>query len=83
MVIEYEVLFLQFLGGVVVTLEEAQDGHIIQKAGVVRGWKVLVFVANRAQVLYKVVSEPPLGLTDVVEATLGAADAVDPISRLH
>eukprot|EP00061_Rhincodon_typus_P001973 g16290.t1 len=33
-----------------------------------------------AQVLYKVVSEAPLGLTKVEEATLGAADAVNHIS---
>eukprot|EP00061_Rhincodon_typus_P007917 g30070.t1 len=39
--------------------------------------KVVVFVAHRAQVLYKVVSEPSFGLTNVEEATLGAADAVD------
>eukprot|EP00061_Rhincodon_typus_P010527 g34887.t1 len=47
----------------------------------VRDRKVLSFVANRAQVLYKVVSKPPLGLTDVEEATSGAADAVDHIGR--
>eukprot|EP00061_Rhincodon_typus_P014898 g42270.t1 len=39
--------------------------------------KVLSFVANRAQMLYKMVSEPPLGLTNVEEATSGATDAVD------
>eukprot|EP00061_Rhincodon_typus_P000694 g12469.t1 len=62
------------------TLEKAQGGHVIQGVGggieVVRDWEVLSFVANRAQVLYKAVSRPPLGLTDVEEATLGAADAV-------
>eukprot|EP00061_Rhincodon_typus_P017670 g46465.t1 len=35
-------------------------------------------LSQRAQVLYKVVSEHPLGLTDV-EATSGAVDAVDHI----
>eukprot|EP00061_Rhincodon_typus_P013365 g39695.t1 len=45
----------------------------------VRDRKVLSFVANRVQVLYKAVSEPLLGLTDVEEATLGAADAIDHI----
>eukprot|EP00061_Rhincodon_typus_P002534 g17826.t1 len=69
------------IGGVVVTPEEAQDGHVVQGVGgqveVVRDWKVLSFVANRA--LYRAVSEPPLGLTDVEEATSGAADAVDHI----
>eukprot|EP00061_Rhincodon_typus_P012440 g38178.t1 len=41
--------------------------------------KVLSFVMNRAQVLYKAISEPLLGLTDVKEATSGATDAVDHI----
>eukprot|EP00061_Rhincodon_typus_P000795 g12766.t1 len=35
------------------------------------------FVANRVQMFYKTVSKPLLGLTNVGEATLGAADAVD------
>eukprot|EP00061_Rhincodon_typus_P018387 g47539.t1 len=43
----------------------------------VRDWKVLSFVTCRAQVLYKVISEPPLGFTDVEEATLGSADTID------
>eukprot|EP00061_Rhincodon_typus_P003453 g20116.t1 len=42
--------------------------------------KVLSFVANRAQVLYKAASEPPHVLTDVEEATSGAVDAIDHIS---
>eukprot|EP00061_Rhincodon_typus_P012991 g39073.t1 len=81
---EYDVLLLQFAGGVIVTLEEAQDGHVIQGVGgrveMVRDWEVLSFVMNRAQALYKAVSEPPLGLTDVEEATPGTADAIDHIS---
>eukprot|EP00061_Rhincodon_typus_P001155 g13889.t1 len=80
---EYEVLLLQFPGGIVVTLEEAQVGHVTQGVGegveVVHDWKVLSFVANRAQVLYKAVSDPLLGLTDVEEATLGTANAIDHI----
>eukprot|EP00061_Rhincodon_typus_P006117 g26416.t1 len=47
----------------------------------VRDWKVLLFVAYRTQMLYKMVSESPLGLTDVEEATLGAADTVDQVGR--
>eukprot|EP00061_Rhincodon_typus_P016072 g44091.t1 len=69
------------IGGVIVTLVEAQDGHVAQGVGggveMVRDWKVVLFVENRAQVLYKAGSEPPLGLTDVEETTSGAADAVD------
>eukprot|EP00061_Rhincodon_typus_P018508 g47706.t1 len=45
---EYEVLFLQFSGGIVMTLEEAQDGHVVQGVGggveVVHDWEVLSFV---------------------------------------
>eukprot|EP00061_Rhincodon_typus_P002152 g16750.t1 len=77
-------LFLQFPGDVIVTLEEAQDGHVAQGMGggveVVRDWEVLSFVMTRAQVLYIAVSELLLGLTDVEEATSEAADAVDHIS---
>eukprot|EP00061_Rhincodon_typus_P004687 g23189.t1 len=46
----------------------------------VRNWKVLSFVVNRVQVLYKAVSKSVLGLTSVEEAILGAADSVDCIS---
>eukprot|EP00061_Rhincodon_typus_P007264 g28793.t1 len=78
-----EVLLLLFPGGVVVTLEEAQDGHVVQGVGggveVVRDWKVLSFVTNRVQMFYKAVSEPLFGLTDVEEATPGAANAIDRI----
>eukprot|EP00061_Rhincodon_typus_P015356 g42980.t1 len=81
--VEHEVLLLQFPGGVIVTVEEAQDGHVAQELGggveVVHDWKVLSFVVNRVQVLYKVVSEPPLGLIDAEEATSGAVDAKDRI----
>eukprot|EP00061_Rhincodon_typus_P010060 g34049.t1 len=45
----------------------------------VRDWKVLSFVTNRVQVLYRAVSEPPLGLTNVDEAISGAADTIDHI----
>eukprot|EP00061_Rhincodon_typus_P004829 g23518.t1 len=72
------------IGGVIVILEEAQDGHVGQGVGggveVVRNWKVLSFVVNRVQVLCNAVSKPPLGLTDVAEATLEEADAIDHIS---
>eukprot|EP00061_Rhincodon_typus_P006260 g26715.t1 len=64
-----------------VTLETTQDGYVTQGVGgggeMAGDWKVLSFVANKAQVLYKVVTEPPLGLTDVEEATSGTADTVD------
>eukprot|EP00061_Rhincodon_typus_P013119 g39290.t1 len=63
---EYEVL-LQFPVASFMTLDGAQDGHVDLGGGVevVHDWKVLSFVANRAQGLYKAVSKPPLGLTDV------------------
>eukprot|EP00061_Rhincodon_typus_P014530 g41599.t1 len=81
--VEYKVLLFQFPSGIIVTLEEAQDGHVAQGVGgraeMVRDRKVLSFVANKAQVLYKVVSEPSLGLTHVKQATSGSADAIDHI----
>eukprot|EP00061_Rhincodon_typus_P006166 g26511.t1 len=73
-------LLLLFPGGVIVTLEEAQDGHVTQGVGgevkMVGNRKVLSFVVYRVQMLYKTVSEYMLGLTDVEEATSGAADTV-------
>eukprot|EP00061_Rhincodon_typus_P001902 g16087.t1 len=79
---EYEVLFLQFACGIIVALEEAQDGHTIKavRGGVkmVGDRKVLLFIVYRAQMLYETVPKSVLGLTDVEEATSGAADAVDP-----
>eukprot|EP00061_Rhincodon_typus_P007800 g29846.t1 len=64
-----------------VTLEEAQDGHVAQGEGggveMVHDRTVLSFVTNRAQVLYKVVSKPLLGFTDVEEATSGASVAAE------
>eukprot|EP00061_Rhincodon_typus_P002289 g17089.t1 len=78
-------LLLRFAYGAIVTLEETQDGHVTQgvRGGVevVRDWKVLSFAVNKAQVFYKMVSEPLLGLTNAEEATSGAADAVDHIDR--
>eukprot|EP00061_Rhincodon_typus_P010901 g35537.t1 len=47
----------------------------------VRDRKVLLFVVYRVQKLYKTVSESSLSLTDVEEATSGAADAVDQVDR--
>eukprot|EP00061_Rhincodon_typus_P000849 g12974.t1 len=68
---------------VIVTLEEAQDGHVAQALGgrvkMVGDQQVLSFVTYRAQMLNKTVSESTLGLTDVEEATLGAADTVDQV----
>eukprot|EP00061_Rhincodon_typus_P007792 g29832.t1 len=76
-----EVLLLQFAGGVIVILEEAQDGHATQGVGggvkMVHDQKVLMFVAYKAQMLHEMVSESKLGLTHVEEATSGAADTVD------
>eukprot|EP00061_Rhincodon_typus_P001711 g15534.t1 len=49
--LKYEVLFPQPSGGIVVALEAAQDGHVVQGVGggveVVREWEVQLFVANR------------------------------------
>eukprot|EP00061_Rhincodon_typus_P006838 g27886.t1 len=42
--------------------------------------KVLLFVKYRVQMLYKMVSKSTLGLTNVEEATSGAADTVDQVN---
>eukprot|EP00061_Rhincodon_typus_P001832 g15910.t1 len=80
-----EVLLLQFADSIIVTLEEAEDGHVTQGVGrpveMVRNRKVLSFVAYRVQMLYKMASESMLGLTNVEEATSGAVDAVDQVDR--
>eukprot|EP00061_Rhincodon_typus_P009577 g33190.t1 len=68
------------IGGVIVTLEEAQDGHVTQGLGgevKIGDRKVLSFVVDRAQMLHETVSEPPLCFTDVKAAASGAADRVD------
>eukprot|EP00061_Rhincodon_typus_P013604 g40079.t1 len=56
---EYEVLLLQFVGGVIV-LEEAQNGHVSQGVGggvkMVRDRKVLIIV-HRAQIFRELVTE--------------------------
>ncbi|XP_048469149.1 transmembrane protein 234 isoform X3 [Rhincodon typus] len=66
--------------GISVTLEEAQDGQVVQ--GVAGGvdWEVLSFVANHVSVLHKVVSKPPLGLPDGEKAASGTANTKDHIS---
>eukprot|EP00061_Rhincodon_typus_P000801 g12776.t1 len=78
---EYEVLFLQFACGIIVTLEEAQDGYVTQGMGggvkMVSNQKVLLIIVYGAQVLRKSVTEATCGLIDVEEATLGATDTVD------
>eukprot|EP00061_Rhincodon_typus_P000829 g12895.t1 len=73
---EYEVLFLQPSDGIVVALEEAQDGHVVQgvRGGVEVARDGKGVVTNRALVLHNVVSKPSLGFPDVEEATSGTAD---------
>eukprot|EP00061_Rhincodon_typus_P011798 g37079.t1 len=69
--------------GVIVTLEEPQDGHVIQGVGgrVKMGGnqKMLSFVANRAQMLYGTVSESMFGHINTEEVTAGATDIVDQV----
>eukprot|EP00061_Rhincodon_typus_P013418 g39786.t1 len=79
-------LLLQFACGVIVGLEEVQDGHVTQERGervkMVRDWKVLSFVAYRVQMVYETVPESMLGFTVIEEATSGATDTVDPLSDM-
>eukprot|EP00061_Rhincodon_typus_P017314 g45958.t1 len=56
-------LFFQSARGVIVVLEEAEDGLVIQGA----------------QMLHKLVTESVFGLTNVEEAKLGATDTVDQV----
>eukprot|EP00061_Rhincodon_typus_P006982 g28192.t1 len=76
-------LFLQFTYGVVVTLEEAQDGHVTQgvrgAVKMVDKQKVLFIGVYRDQMLCKSVMESALVLTNVEETTSGAKDTVDQI----
>eukprot|EP00061_Rhincodon_typus_P002587 g17952.t1 len=79
---EYEVLLLQFACGVIVALEEAQDGNVIKRVGgvkVVGDQTVLSIVEYRAQMLHETVPESALGLTDVEETTSGAMYTVEEI----
>eukprot|EP00061_Rhincodon_typus_P016464 g44695.t1 len=74
-------LLLQFACGIIVTLEEAQDGHVIEGMGegikMVGNWKVLLILVYTAQTLCESVIESVLGLTDVDEAASGATDTAD------
>eukprot|EP00061_Rhincodon_typus_P018775 g48092.t1 len=80
---EYEVLLLQFMGGVIVTLEEAQDGHVTQGVGgggkMVRDRKMLPIIEYKAQKLHKMVPQSALSLTDAEEATSEGTDTVDQV----
>eukprot|EP00061_Rhincodon_typus_P008723 g31590.t1 len=66
--------------GVIVTLEEAQGGHVDKEVGggvkVVGNWKVLLLIVYRAQMLCKTVPKSAFGLTDVEETTSGGSDTV-------
>eukprot|EP00061_Rhincodon_typus_P004180 g21936.t1 len=79
--VEYEVFLLHFACGVIVTLEEAQDGHVIKGVGggvkMVGNRKMLSFVMYKAQMLHEMVLKSALGLTNVEEDTSGATDTVD------
>eukprot|EP00061_Rhincodon_typus_P012429 g38161.t1 len=80
---EYELLLLQFAGGVIVTLEEAPDGHVIKGVGgevkMVSNQTVLLIIVYEAQVFCESITETALGLTDIEQATSGATDTVDQV----
>eukprot|EP00061_Rhincodon_typus_P005202 g24446.t1 len=73
-------LLLQFVGGVIVTLEEAQDGHVAQGAGggvkMVHDRKVLLIIVYRAHMLCELVTESVLE-----ETTSGTTDTGDQVGR--
>eukprot|EP00061_Rhincodon_typus_P014349 g41312.t1 len=64
--VEYEVLLLQFTCGIIVALEEAQNGHVIKRVG---------------GMLHDTVPESVLSLSDVEEAASGATDTIDQVGR--
>eukprot|EP00061_Rhincodon_typus_P012536 g38325.t1 len=78
---EYKVFFLQFTCGLIMTLEEAQDGHVAKGLGGIiemsGNQKVMLIGAYRAQML----RESVFGLSAVEEATSGATVARDFESR--
>eukprot|EP00061_Rhincodon_typus_P011328 g36257.t1 len=71
---EYEVVFHQFVGGIVEALEECVGGVKMVSDG-----KVVLITAYRAQMLHKSVPKSAFGLTDVEEAISGATDTVDQV----
>eukprot|EP00061_Rhincodon_typus_P017614 g46385.t1 len=76
-------LLLQFVCGIIVVLEEAQNGHVIKGVGggvkMVDNRKVLLIIAYTVQMLHQTVPESAPGLTEFKEATSGATDIVDQV----
>eukprot|EP00061_Rhincodon_typus_P009881 g33711.t1 len=74
-------LFLQFTFGLTLTMEEAEDGHVVWGLGggvkVDGNQKVGLVGACGVQVVRKQVPESAFGLLDIEKTTLGAMDPVD------
>eukprot|EP00061_Rhincodon_typus_P010969 g35640.t1 len=73
---EYEVLLVQFAGGVIVALEEAQDGHVTQGVGgrakMVSDRKVVLIIVYKVQMLHELVPKSVLGLINVEGGHIGS-----------
>ena len=73
-------LFLQFALSFTGTLQQAKDRHVGMGAGscvkMASNRKVRVLIAHRPKVLSKAITQSTLGLSDIEETTLGAANAI-------
>ena len=78
-------LFLQFALSFTGTLQQAKDRHVGMGAGLcfkmASNQKVRVLLAHRPKVLSKVITQSTLGLSNIEETTLGAANAIHQIER--
>eukprot|EP00061_Rhincodon_typus_P017139 g45702.t1 len=79
--VEYGVLFLRNACGIIVALEEAQDGHVAKGVGggieMAGNRKMLLITEYRVQMLHELVTKSAFGLNNVEEISSGATDTVD------
>eukprot|EP00061_Rhincodon_typus_P017199 g45786.t1 len=79
--VEYKMLLLQFAGGDIVAVEEAQDGHVAKGVGggikMVGKWKVVLIEVYQLKMLRETVTESALGLPNIQETASGATDSID------
>lgn len=83
--VEYAQIFLHFVYGLTLRMEEGKD----RKVGIGRGAKLVnnqeiqLALANRVQVFSETITGSMLGLTDVLETTSGAPNAEDELEEVH
>ena len=78
-------LFFQLALSFTGTLQKAKDRHVGMGEGscvkMASNRKVRILSAHRPKVLSKVIAQSTLGLSDMEETTLGAANAIHQIER--